>query len=64
MVRKLLVLPESRMAHFLMVSMLMLTVQRRVAAARAYGWVWVRQEGNIFCLQFILLVLFTPAYQK
>ena len=34
-VRKLLVAPESKMAHLLMVSMSMLTVRRSVAAARA-----------------------------
>ncbi len=38
-VRKLLVAPESKMAQLLMESMSMLTVWRRVAAARAYGWV-------------------------
>jgi hypothetical protein len=38
-VRKLLIAPESKMAQFLMESMSMLTVWRRVAAARAYGWV-------------------------
>jgi hypothetical protein len=46
-VRKLLVVPESKKAHLLMVSMLMLTVQRSAAAAKAY-WVGIRQEGNIF----------------
>ncbi len=35
-VRKLLVAPESKMAHLLMVSMSMLTVQRSAALARAY----------------------------
>ncbi len=40
-VRKLLIAPESKMAHLFMVSMPMLTVQRRVGAARAY-WVGVR----------------------
>jgi hypothetical protein len=63
-VRKLLVALESKIAHLLMVSMSMLTVQRRVAAARAYGWVRVRQEGNIFVFRFILLVLSTPVCQE
>jgi hypothetical protein len=36
-VSKLLVVPESKMAYLLMVSMLKLTVRRRVAATRAYG---------------------------
>ncbi len=35
-VRKLLVAPESKIAHLLMVSMPMLTVQRSAAAASAY----------------------------
>ncbi len=34
-VRKLLVAPESKMAHLLMVAMSMLTVRRSIAAARA-----------------------------
>jgi hypothetical protein len=38
-VRKLLVALESKMAQLFMESMWMLTVRRRVAAARAYGWV-------------------------
>jgi hypothetical protein len=63
-VRKLLVAPESKMAQLLMDSMLMLTVWRRVAMARAYGWVGFGQEGNNFVLRFILLVLPTPARQK
>jgi hypothetical protein len=46
-VGKLLVKLESEMAHLLMVSMLMLTMQRSAAAARAY-WVEIRQEVNIF----------------
>jgi hypothetical protein len=48
-VRKLLVVPESKMAHLLMVSMWMLTVQRSAAAARAY-WVGIGQEGNILSM--------------
>ncbi len=63
-VRKLLVAPESKMAQLLMESMLMLTVRRRVAVARAYGWVGFGQEGNNFAPRFILLVLPTPACQK
>ena len=39
-VRKLLVAPESKMAHLLMVFMSILIVRRRVAVARAY-WVGV-----------------------
>jgi hypothetical protein len=62
-VRKLLVAPESKMAHLLMVSMSMLTAQRSTAAVRAY-WVGVGQEGNIFWFSPILLVLSTPACQK
>ncbi len=62
-VRKLLVALESKMAHLLMVSMSMLTVQRRVAAARAY-LVGVEQEGNIFWFSFILLESSAPACQK
>ncbi len=46
-VRKLLVVPESKMAQLLMVSMSMLTVRRSVAAASAYGWVGVRRVCNI-----------------
>jgi hypothetical protein len=46
-VRKLLVAPESKMTHLVMVSMSMLTVQSSVAAARAY-WVGIGQEDNIF----------------
>ncbi len=46
-VRKLLIAPESKIAHLLMISMSMLVVQRRVAAARAY-LVGVGQESNIF----------------
>jgi hypothetical protein len=43
MVRKLLVAPESeyKMAHLLMVSMSMLTVQRSAVVASAY-WVGIR----------------------
>ncbi len=40
-VRILLVVPESKMAHWLIVSKSMLTVRRSVAAARAYLWVEV-----------------------
>ncbi len=54
--RKFLVVPESKMAHLLMVSMSILTVQRRVVAAK--------RERNIFCLRFILLVSSIPACQK
>ncbi len=63
MVRNLLVAPESKMAHLLMVSMSMLTVQRNAAVARAY-WVGVGQEGNIFWFSLIILVSSTPACQK
>jgi hypothetical protein len=44
-VRKLLIAPELKVAHLLMVSMSMLTVQRSAAAASAY-WVGIGQEGN------------------
>jgi hypothetical protein len=63
-VRKLLIGLESKMAQLLMVSMLMLTVQRRVVVARAYGWVGVGGEGNIFWCRFILHVSSAPACQK
>jgi hypothetical protein len=43
-VRKLLIAPESKMAQLLMESMSMLTIRRRLAAARAYGWVGFGQE--------------------
>ncbi len=62
-VRKLLIMPESKLAHLLMVSMSMLTVQRSVVAARAY-WVGVGQEGNILWFSVILLVSSAPACQK
>jgi hypothetical protein len=62
--RKLLVAPESKMAQLLMESMTMLTVRRRVAAARAYGWVGFGQEGNNFAPTVILLVSPAPACQK
>ncbi len=62
--RKLLVAPESKTAQLLMESMSMLTVRRRVAAARAYGWVGFRREGNNFAPRFILLVSPAPACQK
>ena len=64
-VRKMLVAPESKMAHLLMVSMSMLTVRRSVAAARAYGWVGVGRVDNIFCeIVFILLLSAAPPCQK
>jgi hypothetical protein len=56
--------PESKTAHLLMLSMLMLTVQRRAAAARAYGWVGVGREDSIFWFSFIILVLPPLAGQK
>ncbi len=62
--RKLLVALESKMAQLLMESMSMWTVQRRVAAARAYGWVGFGQEGNNFAPIFILLVSPAPTCQK
>jgi hypothetical protein len=62
-VRKLLVAPESKMAHWLMVSKSMLTVWRSVAAARAYRWVGVSRVCNIV-FTFILLLLAAPACQK
>ncbi len=63
-VRKLLVAPESKMAHLLMVSMSMLTVRRSLAAARAYGWVGVGRVCNILCEIFILLLSAAPTCQK
>ncbi len=62
-VRKLLVALESKIVHLLMVSMLMLTVQRSAAAASAY-WVGIGREGNRFWVNLILLLLSTPACQK
>ena len=62
-VRKLLVAPESKMAQLLMVSMSMLTVQRSMAAASAYGWVEVGRVCNIV-FRFILLLSAAPACQK
>jgi hypothetical protein len=62
-VRKLLVVPESKIAHLLMVSMSMLTVQRSAAVASAY-WVGTRQEGNRLWFNLILLLLSAPACQK
>ncbi len=62
--RKLLIAPESKMAQLLMESMSMLTVRRRVSAARAYGWVGFGQEGNNFAPRFILPQLPAPACQK
>jgi hypothetical protein len=47
--KKLLVASESKITYLLMVSMLMLTVQRIAAAASAY-WVGIWQEGNGFCV--------------
>ncbi len=63
-VRKLLIAPESKMAQLLMESMSMLTVRRRVASARAYGWVGIGREDNAFAPRFILLVSPAPACQK
>jgi hypothetical protein len=62
-VRKFLVVPESKMAHLLMVSMSMFTVRRSVVAARAYGWVGVGRVCNIV-FRGILLLLAAPACQK
>ncbi len=62
-VRKLLVAPESKMAHLLMVSMYILTVRRSVVAARAFGWVGVGQVCNIV-FRVILLLSATPVCQK
>jgi hypothetical protein len=55
--------PESTMAHLLMVSMSMLAVQRSAVAASAY-WVGIRQEGNRLWVNLILLSSSTPACQK
>ncbi len=62
-VRKLLVVPESKMACLLMISMSILTVQRSAVAASAY-WVGIGQEGNKLWFNLILLLLSTPACQK
>jgi hypothetical protein len=61
---EVLIALESKIAQLLMEFMLMLTVWRRVAVARAYGWVGFKQEGNKFAPRFILLILPTPAFQK
>ncbi len=63
-VRKLRVAPESKMAQLLMESMSMLTVRRRVAVARAYGWIGFGQEGYNFAPRFIFLVSPAPACEK
>ena len=48
------------MAHLLMVAMSMLTVQRSMVAARAYGWVGVGPVCNIvFRFTLLLLLGFT-----
>ena len=62
-VRKLLVAPESKMAHWLIVSKSMLTVRRSVAAARAYLWVGVGRVCNVVFI-FILFLSAAPACQK
>jgi hypothetical protein len=62
-VRKLLIVSESKMANLLMVSMSMLTVGRSVAAASAY-WVGIGREGTILCFNLILLLTSTLACQK
>ncbi len=62
-VRKLLVVPEAKISHLLMVSMLMLTVQRSAAAASAYR-VGIKQEGNRLCFNLIILLSSAPACQK
>ena len=59
-VRELLVAPESKLAHLLMMSMYMLTVWRRVATARAYGWVGVGQVCNIVFVRFTLYCYWPP----
>ncbi len=61
-VRKLLIVPESKMAHLLMVYMSMLTVQRSAATASAY-WVGIGQEGNRLWVNLILLLSSSPACQ-
>jgi hypothetical protein len=62
LVRKILVAPESKISHLLMVSISMLTVQRSVAAASAH-WVGIGQEGNRLYFKLILLSSSTPACQ-
>ncbi len=62
-VRNFLIVPESKITHLLMVSMLMLTVQRSAAAASAY-WVGIGQEGIRLWFNLILLLLSAPACQK
>jgi hypothetical protein len=62
-VRKLLVAPEFKIAHLLMVSMSMLTVQKSAAAASAY-WVGIGQEVNRLWFNLIKLLLSAPACQK
>ena len=62
-VRKLLVAPESKMAHWLIVSKSMLTVRRSVVVARAYLWVGVGRLCNVVFI-FIVLLLAAPACQK
>jgi hypothetical protein len=62
-VRKLLVAPESKMAHLLMVSMSKLTVRRSVVVASAYGWVGAGRVCNIV-FRVILLLSAAPVCQK
>jgi hypothetical protein len=62
-VRKLLVALEFNITYFLMVSMLMSTVQRSAAAASA-SWVGIGQECNRLWFNLILLSLSAPACQK
>ncbi len=63
-VRKLLVAPESKMAHLLMVAMSILTVRRSVVAARAYVQVGVGRVVNIVCEKIIVLLSAAPPCQK
>jgi hypothetical protein len=63
-VRKLLIALEFKMAQLLMESMSILTVRRRAAVVRAYGWVGFGREGNNFAPRFIILVSPAPACQK
>ncbi len=62
-VRKLLIVPESKMAHLLVVFMSMLTVQRSVEVVSAY-LVGIGREGNRLLFSLILLLLSTPVCQK
>ena len=62
--RKWLVVPESRMAQFLMASMLSCTVRSRASAARAQFRVGVGQRGDKVTFNLCITLLAAPNRQK